>query len=69
MTKTTVEMLDLFARVRAIEQAGQARMGPGKSMAVAGANILTCRLICPVCSAAKSGKPTFFNVARAGLLR
>ena len=37
-------------------------------MAAAGANILTCRLNCIVCSAAKSGKPMFFNVARTGLL-
>ena len=45
-----------------------ARMRPGKSMGAAGANILTCKLNCIVCSAARSGKPIFFNVAHTGLL-
>ena len=47
MTKTTVEMLDLYARVRAIEQAGQDEtweVDGGR----AGANILTCKLSCTV---------------------
>jgi hypothetical protein len=66
MTKTTVEMLDLYARVARSRK--PARMKPGKSMAAAGANILTCKLNCIVCSAARSGKPMFFKEARTGLL-
>jgi hypothetical protein len=38
-------------------------------MAAAGANILTCKLSCTVCSAARSGKPMFFNVARTDPVR
>ena len=66
MTKTTVEMLDLYARVRMIEQAGQAK--PGKLMVAAGASILTCKLKCIVCSAARYGKRMFIDVARTGPL-
>ena len=38
-------------------------------MAAAGANILTCNLSYTVSSAARSGKPIFFIVARTGPLR